>query len=293
VREYLGNEKWGEPRVIPNSATEEDPVAVGSPDGGYVFLKRPGMWWVAHFDAAGIQAPGPAHEWNGDLSVGEVCDRVLIVAQNEDGHLATNWLEPGTRFALRQGPILDFKSEVPVGFDRDPKSDLVVMVGAGRKPKQGALCMKVAWFKPRSETDWEKVEERWVGTADEAVHCSTRPVVRFGPDGRLLIFHTGWPDDSGEMTAWRTQMLPTRELHDGWLICLLYDVWTRTRCAVAWEIGPQGAVYAYRWDASGEKNKLQTAFNGLGIDTEPMRDFDDCALVSKWGIRQSILNMRR
>jgi hypothetical protein len=88
-------------------------------------------------------------------------------------------------------------------------------------------------------------------------------------------------------------MLPTRELHDGWLICLLYDVWTRTRCSVAWEIGPQGAVYAYRWDAAGEKNKLQTAFNGLGIDAEPMRDFDDGALVSKWGIRHSILNMRR
>lgn len=33
--------------------------------------------------------------------------------------------------------------------------------------------------------------------------------------------------------------------------------------------------------------------NGYGIDTAPMRDFDDGAKISRWGIRQSILNMRR
>jgi hypothetical protein len=40
-------------------------------------------------------------------------------------------------------------------------------------------------------------------------------------------------------------------------------------------------------------NMVQTAFNGFGIDTEPMRDFDDGALISKWGIRHSILWMRK
>ena len=39
-------------------------------------------------------------------------------------------------------------------------------------------------------------------------------------------------------------------------------------------------------------NMVQTAHNGWGIDKEPMRDFDDCAKITQWGIRHSILLMR-
>jgi hypothetical protein len=55
--------------------------------------------------------------------------------------------------------------------------------------------------------------------------------------------------------------------------------------------GPQGAVYAYRWDAGGKNNNLQTAHNGFGIDSDPMRDFNDGEKVSRWGIRHSIMTM--
>jgi len=40
-------------------------------------------------------------------------------------------------------------------------------------------------------------------------------------------------------------------------------------------------------------NMLQTAHNGWGIEEAVMRDFDDCAKITQWGIRHSILLMRR
>jgi hypothetical protein len=77
---------------------------------------------------------------------------------------------------------------------------------------------------------------------------------------------------------------------------MLYDIWTRTRVGVAFAGGKQGSIYAYRWDSGeyGEThvNHLQTAHNGLGIDTQPMRDHDDVAKITQWGIRHSILNVR-
>jgi hypothetical protein len=97
-------------------------------------------------------------------------------------------------------------------------------------------------------------------------------------------------------TAWRTRRVGNKALDDGWLTCLLYDEWTLTRVGVAFVDGPQGAIYSYRWDPGDHGdmtvNMLQTAHNGWGIDADPMRDFDDCAKITRWGIRHSILVMR-
>jgi hypothetical protein len=298
IRAYLGGEKWGEPRAVPHSATNFDPVAVGGGERGCVFLRRATGWVVVRFDAAKIDEPVSIPESIGvaacDLSGIEIGGKILVASRHDDGALSTRWLHwDAAGLAGEDGPKLDFTSDVPVGIGKDAKSGRLVFVGAGRNADQKPICTKIAWFEIEADGSWKKTEERFIGGEHDTVHCTTRPTVRITGAGELYLFHTGWPDENGQMTAWRTQMLPTRELRDGWLVCMLYDIWTKTRRAVAWEIGPQGAVYAYRWDAGGDVNKLQTAFNGLGIDTEPMRDFDDGALVSKWGIRQSILNMRR
>jgi len=298
IRAYQGDERWSEPREVPGSASEHDPVAVGTAEAGWVYLRRPQGWIACRFDADSIG------EWTAipagilppiEVSAGTVGGRVLLAGRRSDGTLATAWQEVAAdgKPSWGAGPALDFVSDVVVGITQEPAGGRMVLVGAGPNAKGSPLCMKVAWLEPQDDGTWRKVEQRIVGGDQDVVHCTTRPTVRFTPEGRLVVFHTGWPDGNGEMTAWRTTMLSTRTLRDGWLVCLLYDVWTRTRRAVSFEIGPQGAVYAYRWDAAGEKQKLQVAHEGLGIDREPMRDFDDGALVSKWGIRHSILTMRR
>lgn len=293
--------KWSDPRPIPKSATNFEPVVIGTRDAGYVLLRRAPGWMVSRFDASSIAEPVLLGDLPScDLSGRAIDERLLLVSRHDDGKLSTRWLDekPASdakpSCVLSPGPDLDFTSDVPVDFARDPKSGRIALAGAGRNPDQHPLCMKVAWFEKKDDGRFAKVEQRWVGGDHGVINCSTRPVVKFTEAGQLTIFHTGMPDENGEFTAWRTQRIPEQSLRDGWLVCLLYDVWTRTRRPVAFEIAPEGAVYAYRWDASKEKmNMVQTAHNGFGIDAEPMRDFDDGALISRWGISQSILCMRK
>jgi hypothetical protein len=139
-------------------------------------------------------------------------------------------------------------------------------------------------------------ETRWVRGEASGTSCTTRPAVAFDAAGQLNVFHTGMPQGDGQMGAWRTRRIGNAELDEGWLTCLLYDVWTRTRRPVAFAAGPQGAVYAFRWDAAEAHgmrvNELLVAHDGFGIEREPMRDFDDGAKVRDHGLAHSILWMQ-
>lgn len=228
--------------------------------------------------------------------------RILLVGRRDDDSLPAWWLDITAaadgkiEVKLSPGPAIDFTSQVPVDFDLDPASGHLVMASAAKNPGGREQCLRIAWFEIAADGSLNKLEQRWAGGESSGWNCTTRPVVRFTDSGELYIFHTGWPDGEGQMTAWRTKQIANRSLADGWLLCMLYDIWTRTRRPVAFETGPQGAVYAFRWDsgqAAYDNNDLLIGHNGLGIDEQPMRDHDDGARISLWGIRHSILNMRR
>jgi hypothetical protein len=181
---------------------------------------------------------------------------------------------------------------------QDPDTKRLVLATSDRSPLGHDWCLRVNWLDREGDT-LREAESRWTRGESAINHCTTRPVVAFRPTGpthELNLFHTGWFAPSGLTTAWRTRQVGNRALDDGWLTCLLYDEWTLTRVGVAFVCGPQGAIYSYRWDPvdHGDMtvNMLQTAHNGWGIDSEPMRDFDDGAKITRWGIRHSILFMR-
>ena len=158
------------------------------------------------------------------------------------------------------------------------------------------MCMRVTWCTISGD-DVAEVETLWTRGETSGNTCTTRPVVSFTDDGRIVIFHTGWPSPDGLMTSWRTMRIGNKDHDDGWLTCMMYDIWTVTSVGVGFASGPQGAVFGFRWD-SGEHagmktNHLLLAHNGFGIDPEPMRDFDDATKMSLWGIRESILTMTR
>lgn len=305
LRTYEGDERWSDPRSIPHSATNDDPVLVGTDAAGYVFLRRPQGWFASRFDAASIAppilVPGLPEI---DLSAGVVDGRILLVGRRDSDELSTWWLttEAGV-LGVQPGPALDFRSSVPIDFCTDPTTGRLVFAGSATHAQAGPLCLHVAWYE-LAEGRLSRVQGAWVGGDRAGVHCTTRPVVRCTTEGELTIFHTGWPQDDGQMTAWRTRRIGNQALRDGWLVSIMYDVWTRTRRAVAFEMDPQRrpgerrtAIYAYRWDAAEAHgmrvNDVQVAHNGLGIDPEPMRDHDDGAKISRWGIRHSILSMRK
>lgn len=217
---------------------------------------------------------------------------------------------------------LELRSKVPVGVAQRPLEagrGAVVMASSYTNSRGGELCLRATWFDvvpPPSPPPGSspapgapRLVQRdtlWTRGESSGNNCTTRPVVVFNasagglgaePGGQLNIFHTGWPDANGLMTAWRTTQVGNKALDEGWLTCMLYDVWTVTRVGVAFADGAQGAIYAYRWDSGdyGEVklNMLQSAHSGWGIDREPMRDHDDGSKMAKWGLRHSILWMER
>ncbi len=299
LRTYLGDEKWSEPRVVPDSATDSEPVVSGfGSRSGWLLVQRALGWICARFDEAQV---GPwAHvgaDVGADVSACALDAGALVVSRGPDGKLRTCFATEGagaSEIVWTAGAPLDFVSDVPVGIARDPKTGEIVVAGSAPNADGKEKCLHVAWFTIGADRALAKREERIVGGPNGVVHCTSRPVVRFTKDGALVLFHTGWPDEGGTFTAYRSTQVANRALNDGWLVCLMYDIWTRTKVPVAFETDGTSAVYSYRWDASADRmNMLQVAHDGLGIDKAPMRDFDDAAKISQWGIRHSILNLRR
>ncbi|HZW09691.1 MAG TPA: hypothetical protein VFF69_07290 [Phycisphaerales bacterium] len=297
VRSYEGGEKWSEARAIRDSAAIDDPVLVAGPEWGYVFFRQQSGWYAARVNGAEAQAPVFLGDLpRCDLSGAWLGSRVLLVSRHSDDRLETRWLEWGEAPALKPGQALETRSQVPPGLAVHPSDGRICMVTSMPNSHGAQMCMRVTWLTAQGERVREG-ETLWTRGEPSGNSCVTRPAVAFTPTGELNIFHTAWPGPSGLMTAWRTRRVENTALDEGWLTAMMYDEWTLTRVGVTCAIGAQGAIYAFRWDAGehGEVhvNHLGLCHNALGIDPEPMRDFDDGAKISQWGIRHSILWMSR
>lgn len=298
IREYQGEEKWADGRDIVNGNTHDDPIAVGGANEGFVFLKKRTGWRVARFDAATIDAPSEIPDClDGDLSALRVGDRVLLARRDADGALDIAWFTwAAGKASLTAWRRLELGSLVPPGLAVDPKSGRIVFVTSWTNSAGNRFNMRVTWFTAKGDALVQD-ETLWTQGEGATNHCTTRPVVSFKDGEQLCIFHTGWPGDDGLMTMWRTLRVGNLALNQGWLTNLMYDIWTLTRVPVAFVAGKQGAIFAFRWDAGDVHgmhiNDILVGHNGYGIDAEPMRDFDDGAQISLWGIRHSILTMTR
>ncbi len=299
VRACEGDGQWAAPRAIPSSPTRDDPVAVGVGDEAFVFFRTARSWCAARITKDAIDPPIELPELSTKgISVAAFDGRVLLVERGDDDVLAARWFRwspPEGQGHLTLPQALVSHSRVPPGLAQEPGTRQVVMATSDRNPAGHDWCLRATWLAIDGETVREG-DSLWTRGSGNVNHCTTRPVVAFrGPE--LNIFHTGWFDGNGLTTAWRTRRVGNQKLDDGWLTCLLYDVWTLTRVGVAFADGPQGAIYAYRWDPGDhgdmKVNMVQTAHNGWGIDSGPMRDFDDVSKITKWGIRHSILCLRR
>lgn len=298
IRTYLGEEKWSEKRDAPGTATGDDPVLVGGKDAAFLFVRQPQGWSVSRILAAADGKIDPptflAGLPDGELSGARVNDRTLLVMRASDDRLSYFWLDWKDGFTLSPGDELEVRSQVPVGLAQNPGDKRVAMATSMTNSKGGPRCLRVTWLAIRGDK-LVAGDTRWTRGEQSGNNCTTRPIVSYTPDGQLFVFHTGWPDAGGEMTGWRTRQVGNRQLDEGWLTCMLYDVWTRTRRGVAFADGPQGAIYAFRWDAGDvhewRNNMLVVAHNGYGIDPEPMRDFNDALRISQFGVARSILWM--
>ncbi|HYD00730.1 MAG TPA: M12 family metallo-peptidase, partial [Phycisphaerales bacterium] len=302
-----GSEAWTAEAAVPHSATTFDPVLVGGPDAGWLFVRRFDGWAAARVTPApsAAEAPkvsAPVHLAGlpaCDLSAVRIGGRLLVVSRHDDDRLEYRWLTPGEKPELSGATALQLTSSVPVGIAAGADGRLTV-VSSTRHPDKGPFCMQVTTLSVQGDAVTEGTPEWTHGHGHN--HCTSRPSVVWHKGGadaapQLVVFHTGWTDGNSCWTAWRTTRIGNRALDDGWLTSQLYDEWTRSRVACGFADGPQGTVYTFRWDPGDHHdwkvNTLFAAYNGYGIDDQPMRDFDDGAKISRWGIRQSILTMRR
>ena len=295
LREYHGVEAWGEPRSVPDSATADDPLLVDAWGRGLLLTRRVGGWGANLFDANEVRERAEiAGLPDRELSVLRVGDRILFVTRSSEGALEAFWLSGVDRLEVGAGTPLELTSAVPVGLGVDPRSGELVIASAATNAKGVPLSLRVSTFRVEGER-LSPADTRWV-RGEAGARCSTRPIVSFDAAGQLHLFHTDPPGLEGQMNFSRTRRVGNAALDDGWLTALLYDVWTRTRRPLAFASGPQGALFAFRWDAAEAHgmrvNGLLVAHNGFGIDEEPMRDFDDGAKVRAHGLAHSILWMQ-
>lgn len=296
VRSFLGNERWSEPRSIADSATTEDPLLVDAWGRGMLLTRRTGAWGVNLFDASEVRERADiAGLPDRELSVARVGERMLFVTRTSEGELDTFWLDSTERIEVRHGERLALTSQVPVGIGVEPATGRVVLASAATNSGGVPMCLRVTWCTVAGDT-LAPVETRWVRGEASGTRCTTRPVVAFDSAGQLNVFHTNEPSVEGQMNFWRTRRIGNEKLDEGWLVSLLYDVWTRTRRPITFASGPQGSLFAFRWDAAEAHgmrvNQLLVAHNGFGIDAVPMRDFDDGAKIRLHGLAHSILWMQ-
>ncbi len=296
VRACLGDGQWAPVRAIPSSATRHDPVAVASGEQAYVFFRTQRGWNAARVTKDAIDAPVELPVLGTRDVAAVACGaRILLITRADDDALAARFFDWAGQEKLSAPQALAETSRVPPGLAIEPATQRLVMATSGRKPNGHDWCLRVTWLAVSGD-ELRAEESAWTRGEQHVNHCTTRPVVAFRGD-ELNLFHTGWFDGNGLTTAWRTRRVGNRALDDGWLTCLLYDEWTCTRVGVAFADGPQGPIYSYRWDSGDhgdmKVNMVQTAHHGWGIDAGPMRDFDDCRQITQWGIRHSILSMRR
>ncbi|MCK6445954.1 MAG: hypothetical protein L6Q99_06125 [Planctomycetes bacterium] len=293
LKTYLGSEEWSEPRVVPDSATNGDPLLVGNAEQGFLFFRRAPHWLVARFDASSIDAPVAVNGLVGasELGAGLVGGRILLVARSDDDSLRAFWFaHDGKAANASLAQELELRSQVAPGIAEEPGTGRIVMASAMTNSAGAPMCMRVTWFKLAGDKLVD-VETKWVRGEAAGTQCSTRPSVIFDADGQLNVFHTVIAAGNGLMTGWRTRRIGNQAFDEGWLTSMLYDIWTSSRRAVSATTGPQGAIYAFRWDADGwtKNNTILVGHNAFGIDPEPMRDFDDGEKIAKYGLVHSIL----
>ncbi len=302
VKAYHGEMKWSAPISVPGSPTTLDPVLAGGEDYGLLFFRRQTEWRVGKVTvSSGAPTVEAVHALPGlplaELSAMRVGEHWLLVTRYDDNRLEARWLSLGEKPDLSEPMELAATSQVPVALAMNPADGTITMVGAVHHEKAGPFTLQIVPMK--REGDVLSAGEPFFTHNGNGNHCTSRPVAAYrgeGPAAQLTIFHTAWPAENGTWVGVRTMQVGNKALNGGWLTTQMYDEWTRSRVALGFADGPQGAIYAFRWDPGdhGEwkVNTLFVAHEGWGIDDQPMRDFDDAAQMSQWGIRHSKLTMQ-
>jgi hypothetical protein len=314
---------WGEPIKIVNEGVTGDPVAIsyrGEIVVAYPSVKGTAVTWlklaadrVAHSETIliddGKAAPslgvykGRLYLLEWDPTGGAIRYRSLIA-----GHAFS---KPGVLVNAGASPAA-LTSTVPVSMAVDPIHDEVILGVAENQDAQRPDRWALRRFKIGSAGEFVATggvgakpegNREWIEGEKGGARGGSRCIVLFddkgvtGMKGRILYFGRGGVSDKAPWACeYVAQSVADKTVGSGWMVKRYYDEWTCSRSApaAAWFNGD--ILYAYRWvdGSQGERdNVLHVSYNGTGIESVPMGDFDDIGYIRDFGMRSSILYLRQ
>lgn len=190
------------------------------------------------------------------------------------------------------------RSTVPVGMAVDTVTHEVLIAMAQDQDDKRLSRWQVRRFEEQDGL-LRELSMEWVDGEAGNVRGRDRVRVLFkqdrdtGPSGRIYIYGKAL---HGDQSPWActyvAESIADKDVHGGWITKRFYDEWTQSRSAPAATWYDGDIIWAYRWvDGSGPErdNVLHVGYHALGIDPDPMGDFDDLHFMSGFGIRNSIL----
>lgn len=311
LRRLIEPYKWAAPiEVVPEGVTG-DPVAISV--GGEIALAYPAKSGVI---VNWIRLKGDQIESNEAIRV-DGSGAVPTFAQLGRDLVLIEWDPETQTIGLRRslghhrfGPMKALTvgsqaltSTIPVSLAWDPDHRQAILGLAQDQDKDRPSRWQIRRFSWKDGTLDQVGEPEWIEGEKGGARGNHRCLVlydregRTGMKGRILYFALGM---TSEKTPWScayvAQSIADKSVGGGWMVKRYYDEWTQSRSSpgACWFDGD--ILYAYRWvDGSQNEhdNLLHVAYNGTGIETAPMGDFNDLGFMRDFGIRHSILYLRQ
>jgi hypothetical protein len=307
-RVNTGEGKWTAEAFLPQIETAGDPWALSSGESLYVFgpsgagSTRP----VAMLRAGKVEDLPAAAAVNVPQSDG--CDVsaatwkgavVCLLWRGPDQPLRAVEIDAAGAFSAPRD-LVGLTSVMPASAVEDPLTGELV-VGTGATKREGGQernQWRVTRIRRGPDGGYADAGTRIVGGEKSGWSGNWRPVLLFdaspelGPKGRLHFMATGWttpPNRNG--CFWEAITIGDGRQDDGWRLRRFYDEWTTTRSPISavWHDGD--IVVAFRWYGNvhgDEDDNLLISHHGLGIDKQPMHDFDDVNHIANVGLARSI-----
>ncbi|MCL5103619.1 MAG: hypothetical protein M1133_05835 [Armatimonadetes bacterium] len=299
-RSYKGDHQWNEPVEIEPEGLTGDPLACAGEKSIEVFypteqgvLHRQfvlgkGKWIVGKLetipDSVGAQITPRYYKgrlyafiWSGEGK------DVAFRMKTGDG-----WSEPKS---------LGFASNFAVGAVVDTIKDDLILGGSQDLGKRKNRW-QIRRFAGSSDGNLTQIEMRWIEGEKGRSSGEFRPTLIFetgkdaGPEGRIHYIGGGTRNGEGTAGTWGARQIVDRSYYDGWKVPRYYNEWANTRSCSTAAWFQDNIIFAYRWPCDSRvymDNDILVGYNGLGINPEPIGDFDDVDFIADTGIGHSIL----
>jgi hypothetical protein len=312
MRTYQGSEKWSDATDI-TTGVIGDPVAAS--DGKEIHLFYPvsdGIVYRHGIPPKWSEATLIPHSKGQSPSAVFYQGKVILFCHTDaksdvtyrvilrEGEAPAEPAEGRGRSLALPARNLGLTSTVPPGATVDTlKNELLVGTAQDQDEKRPTRYQVRRFVWESDEKGLTQRSLEWVGGESGGERGSRRPVLLFetspdvGPEGRLHYIVAGMISDQDPKACYYDCMtISDKTYNNGWLTKRYYDEWTQSASAPAACWFNHDIVLASRWygDAPASKNNgLYVAHFGLGIQSEPMGDFDDVGFIVRYGLERSIL----